>query len=192
MARGQPPAADEGGPRADAVVPRPHLAILWNKYDLKSILHAAMTDPRIAIEVRRVTKRFGRRLVLDEIDLDVAAGESIVLTGSNGAGKTTLLRAMAALVRPSSGEVFWFGEKTTGQYDSRRWIGMVAHENRLYPHLTLRENLVFAARMCDVAARTIAPSRCWKRWGCRPRRSHAAGAFEGHAAAVEPRPGVDP
>ena len=110
-----------------------------------------MTDSRIAIEVRRVSKRFGRRLVLDEIDLHVAAGESIVLTGPNGAGKTTLLRAMAGLVRPSSGEVLWFGEQTGGHHAGRRWIGMVAHEHRLYPHLTLRENLVFAARMCDVA-----------------------------------------
>jgi len=83
--------------------------------------------------------------------LQVAAGESIVLTGSNGAGKTTLLRVMAALVRPSKGEILWFGEKTSGQHADRRLIGMVAHENRLYPHLTLRENLVFAARMCDVA-----------------------------------------
>jgi heme ABC exporter ATP-binding subunit CcmA len=110
-----------------------------------------MTDSHIAIAVRRVTKRFGRRLVLDEIDLQVAAGQSIVLTGSNGAGKTTLLRAMAALIRPTSGEVLWFGERTCGQHENRRLIGMVAHENRLYPHLTLRENLVFAARMCDVA-----------------------------------------
>ncbi len=109
-----------------------------------------MTDRPLAIEVRRLTNRFGRRLVLEEIDLEVAAGESIVLTGSNGAGKTTLLRAMAALIRPNSGEVLWFGKKTSGQHESRRLIGMVAHESRLYPHLTLRENLVFAARMCDV------------------------------------------
>ena len=98
-----------------------------------------------------MSTRFGRRLVLDEVDLKVAAGESIVLMGSNGAGKTTLLRAMAALIRPNSGEILWFGEKSGGQHAGRCWIGMVAHENRLYPHLTLRENLVFAARMCDVA-----------------------------------------
>jgi heme ABC exporter ATP-binding subunit CcmA len=110
-----------------------------------------MRDPQIAIDVRRVSKRFGRRLVLDEIDLAVAAGESIVLTGSNGAGKTTLLRTMAALIRPTGGEIRWFGGATLGRYASRRLIGMVAHENRLYPQLTLRENLVFAARMCDVA-----------------------------------------
>jgi heme ABC exporter ATP-binding subunit CcmA len=109
-----------------------------------------MTDPRIAIEVRRVTKRFGRRLVLDEVDLQIPAGESVVLTGSNGAGKTTLLRTMAALIRPNSGAILWFGENAAGRYENRRLIGMVAHENRLYPHLTLRENLVFAARMCDV------------------------------------------
>jgi heme exporter protein A len=110
----------------------------------------AMPDPRIAIEVRRMTKRFGRRLVLNEIDLRVHDGESIVLTGSNGAGKTTLLRAMAAMIRPSSGEVLWFGERPHSHYANHRMIGMVAHESRLYPHLTLRENLVFAARMCDV------------------------------------------
>jgi len=109
-----------------------------------------MTASHVAIEVRRLSKRFGRRLVLDQIDLQVAAGESVVLTGPNGAGKTTLLCAMAVLVRPTSGEVLWFGEKAAGRHADRRLIGMVAHENRLYPHLTLRENLIFAARMCDV------------------------------------------
>jgi heme exporter protein A len=106
--------------------------------------------PSSAIELRRVTKRFGRRAVLDGIDLEISAGESVVFTGSNGAGKTTLLRTMAALVRPNDGEVLWYGEKAASQWDSRRLIGIVAHEHRLYPHLTLRENLVFAARMCDV------------------------------------------
>jgi heme exporter protein A len=103
-----------------------------------------------AIELRRVTKRFGRRVVLDAVDLTIQAGESVVLTGANGAGKTTLLRTVAGLIRPNQGEVWWFGEKAAGRWDSRRLIGMVAHEHRLYPHLTLRENLIFAARMYDV------------------------------------------
>jgi len=109
-----------------------------------------MTDCRIAIEVRRVTKRFGRYVVLDAIDLQLQAGESTVLTGANGAGKTTLLRTMAGLIRPNSGEVLWFGENAAGKHEYRRLLGMVAHEHRLYPHLTLRENLVFAARMYDL------------------------------------------
>jgi ABC-type multidrug transport system ATPase subunit len=103
-----------------------------------------------AVEVRGVTKRFGRRVVLDDVNLSIAPGESVVLTGPNGAGKTTLLSTIAALIRPNSGEVLWFGQKSAGHPETRRQIGMVAHEHRLYPHLTLRENLVFAARMCDV------------------------------------------
>ena len=72
------------------------------------------------------------------------------MIGANGAGKTTLLRCLASIVRPTAGEVRWFGNavKSTA---ARRLIGMVAHESHLYPHLTLRENLVFAARMCGVS-----------------------------------------
>jgi ABC-type multidrug transport system ATPase subunit len=46
--------------------------------------------------------------------------------------------------------VRWFGQRTSAAPGLRRLIGMVAHENRLYPHLTLRENLIFAARMCGI------------------------------------------
>ena len=67
------------------------------------------------------------------------------------AGKTTLLRCLATLVRPTAGEVLWFGEPAIDRPQRRRLIGMVAHESRVYPQLTLRENLVFAARMCGVA-----------------------------------------
>jgi heme exporter protein A len=108
-----------------------------------------MTNHPLAIEVRGLTKRFGRRLVLDAVDLQIERGESVVLTGANGAGKSTLLRTMAALIRPNSGEVLWFGQPAARE--DRGLIGMVAHEHRLYPNFTLRENLVFAARMCDVA-----------------------------------------
>ncbi len=109
-----------------------------------------MTEQPPAISARRLSKRFGARRVLDAIELQVAAGQCVVLTGANGAGKTTLLRCLASLLRPSDGEVRWFGQSSADPA-ARRLIGMVAHETRLYPHLTLRENLVFAARMHDVA-----------------------------------------
>ena len=81
---------------------------------------------------------------------NLAAGESVVLTGANGAGKTTLLRTMAGLLRPNSGEVLWFGE-TTGRIARRPAVDRHGRPRApLYPHLTLRENLIFAARMCDV------------------------------------------
>ena len=109
-----------------------------------------MNEPEIAIQVRGLSQDFANRRVLRQIDLDVAAGQSVGLTGTNGAGKTTLLRCLAALVRPTEGQVCWFGQSPAVDPGLRRLIGMVAHEHRLYPQLTLRENLMFAARMCRV------------------------------------------
>jgi heme ABC exporter ATP-binding subunit CcmA len=127
-----------------------------------------MTTHNIAIEANGLCRVFGSRVVLSKIDLRVAAGESIALTGANGAGKTTLLRCLAAALRPSAGEVRWFGQLAGADASTRRLVGMVAHESFLYPHLTVRENLVFAARMCGLPE----PLRQADRWinsiGLRP------------------------
>lgn len=109
-----------------------------------------MTDRTTAIQTRGLCKSFGGRPVLRELDLNVAEGEAVALTGANGAGKTTLLRCLASILRPRSGEVRWFGQSAAANPAARRLIAMVGHETRLYPHLTVRENLIFAARMCDV------------------------------------------
>ncbi len=104
-----------------------------------------------AIEVCRLSKLFGRRPVLEGLDFAIAAGSSVALCGANGSGKTTLLGCLAAVIRPTAGEVRWFGQCPANDHHARRLIGMVAHESRLYPHLSLRENLLFAARMYGLA-----------------------------------------
>jgi ABC-type multidrug transport system ATPase subunit len=109
-----------------------------------------MNDPDFAIRTRRLSKDLGGRCVLRQIDLEIATGECVALTGVNGAGKTTLLRCLASAIRPTSGELYWFGQPVSHHPRERRRIAMVAHESRLYPSLSLRENLVFAARMCGV------------------------------------------
>ncbi len=111
-----------------------------------------MIQPSHPLQTRSLTKTLGGRIVLRGIDLKIAAGECVALTGGNGAGKTTLLRCLAAIARPTAGEVLWFGRPAAVSPDQRRLVGMVAHESRLYAHVTLRENLVFAARMWEVAA----------------------------------------
>lgn len=109
-----------------------------------------MTATHPAIHTVRLSKNFGLRAVLRELDFDIPPGQCVGLLGVNGAGKTTLLRCLASLTRPTSGNVYWFGETPAAKPESRRLIGMVGHESRVYPQLSLRENLVFAARMYGV------------------------------------------
>ena len=103
------------------------------------------------IQAIGVSKVIAGRSVLREIDLKLAAGECVALMGSNGAGKTTLLRCLAALSRPTMGEVRWFGQPAAQAAQLRRSIGIVGHQTGLYQHLTVRENLLFAARMSAIA-----------------------------------------
>jgi heme exporter protein A len=106
-------------------------------------------DPRAAIEIRRLSVEFNGHVALSEVDLRIEPGQIVALLGANGAGKTTLLRCLAGLAHPTSGEVRWFGQPRQRNPALRRSIGMVAHQSHLYPELTPRENLTFAARMCD-------------------------------------------
>ncbi len=110
-----------------------------------------MNDAEVAISARGVSKEYNHRPVLRSIDLAVRPGESVGLIGTNGAGKTTLLRCLASLARPTDGEIQWFGQPVRRCPAHRRLVAMVAHETRLYPELSLRENLVFAARMHRVS-----------------------------------------
>ena len=115
-------------------------------------------DQHAPLRVRKLSKRYGARTPLADVNFDVPAGQCVVFTGANGAGKTTLLRCLAGSLRPSGGEVLIFGRPVT-EPAARHALGVVAHESRLYPHLTLRENLLFAARMYglpDPAARADA------------------------------------
>jgi ABC-type multidrug transport system ATPase subunit len=106
---------------------------------------------RIAICVNRLTHCYGSRIVLNNLHLEIAAGESVAIVGANGSGKTTLLRCMAGLTQIQGGEAHWFGRPAADPPASRSLVGMAAHDGFLYPHLTARENLVFAARMHAVA-----------------------------------------
>ncbi len=110
-----------------------------------------MIGSRVAIRASQLSKAFGGRTVLDAVDMEIAPGESVALTGANGSGKTTLLGCLASMLRPDGGEVYWFGRRAGRDVAMHRWIGSVAHESGLYSHLTLRENLIFAARMCGMS-----------------------------------------
>jgi heme exporter protein A len=108
------------------------------------------TDP--AVSLRGVGRRYGERVVLRDVTLDLAAGQTLVIFGPNGAGKTTLVRMLATLLRAHAGEVRVLGSALPDEgYAVRGRIGFLGHEPLLYRELSGRENLRFHARLHRVA-----------------------------------------
>jgi heme ABC exporter ATP-binding subunit CcmA len=98
----------------------------------------------VLIHLSGVRKAFGNVLVLDDIALDVRAGEAVALLGANGAGKTTLLKLVATVWRPSRGTLVVAGHDCRRDAEgARRHVGLVGHGSHLYEDLTARENLKF-------------------------------------------------
>ena len=105
------------------------------------------------IEVHRLVKRFGPKVVLRGLEFGVRTGEFVALLGPNGAGKTTFLRILASLSRPTLGEVTVAGYSLPHQAAAvRRRLGVVSHLPLLYGDLTAEENLRFYGRMYGVEA----------------------------------------
>ena len=101
--------------------------------------------------MRALTKRFGYKKALNQVNLTVKKGEFLALFGPNGAGKTTLIRILSSLMRPTSGEVVVAGYDARNEgEDLRRIIGVISHNTFLYDNLTAFENLKFYGRMYDV------------------------------------------
>ena len=110
------------------------------------------------VRFERVTKRFGSHVAADGVDLDIHAGECLVLLGPSGCGKTTLLRLVAGLERLDSGAI-WIGDDRVDALDpAARDVAMVFQNYALYPHLTVFDNIAFPLR-----TRRTAPSEIERR-----------------------------
>jgi ABC-type multidrug transport system ATPase subunit len=103
-----------------------------------------------AVVARDLVKRFGRSAALRGIDFEVPVGSAFAVLGANGAGKSTLLRLASGLARPSSGSLE-VGGVPAARPEARARVGYVGHATQLYPALTARENLLFAARVRGIA-----------------------------------------
>jgi branched-chain amino acid transport system ATP-binding protein len=99
------------------------------------------------LSVERLDARHGLLQAVRELSLEVERGETVALVGANGAGKTTLLRAIAGAHRPSGGRIVFEGKDVTrvaAFRRVRRGIALVPEGRRLFPHLTVEENLLVA------------------------------------------------
>ncbi|NNG41286.1 ABC transporter ATP-binding protein [Flexivirga sp. ID2601S] len=100
----------------------------------------------MGLEARRLTKSYAGAPVLQDVDLDVAAGSVAAVVGPSGCGKTTLLRCIAGFETPEAGQVRIDGRDVAGSAwvpAHRRRVGYVAQDGALFPHLTVGQNVGF-------------------------------------------------
>ncbi|MFL9930168.1 ABC transporter ATP-binding protein [Paraburkholderia sp. RL18-103-BIB-C] len=107
---------------------------------------ADLTNPA-NVAVRNLTIRLGTNTVIENLDLDVQAGEFIVLLGPSGCGKSTLLHSIAGLIDVSDGSIEIAGEDMTWADPKDRRIALVFQSYALYPTMNVERNLSFALRI---------------------------------------------
>ena len=110
----------------------------------------------MSIEAKNISKKFGHFLALDNINLEIPAGELVALLGPSGCGKTTLLRIIAGLEFPDAGTVQFDGRNITDRTARDRNVGFVFQHYALFRHMTVFENVAFGLR---VRPRHLRPSK---------------------------------
>jgi ABC-type Fe3+/spermidine/putrescine transport system ATPase subunit len=112
-----------------------------------------MSDQGPAVSLRHVTKRFGAVVAVNNLSIDIGAGQFVSLLGPSGCGKTTVLRIIAGLETVTAGAVHISGHDVTYASPQRRSVGFAFQQYALFPHLSVRENVGFGLRVQGVPAR---------------------------------------
>ncbi len=104
-----------------------------------------MADP--IIQIKNVTKRFGNLAAVDNISLDIKAGEFFVLLGPSGCGKTTLLRMIAGFEVPTEGQILIDGQDMAHVPPNRRPVNMVFQSYAVFPHMSVADNVGYGLKI---------------------------------------------
>lgn len=107
-----------------------------------------LTNGETLIQVRDLKKSYGKNQILKGINLDIHAGEVVVIIGPSGCGKSTLLRSLNLLETPTSGSITFEGTEITDKSVDinkiRRKIGMVFQQQSLFPTMSVKKNIMLA------------------------------------------------
>ena len=109
----------------------------------------AATEEHI-IDLKHVSKRFGDKVVLDDISLYIRKGEFVTLLGPSGCGKTTTLRLISGFLAPDEGEILLDGQDISGIPPYKRPFNTVFQRYALFPHLDVYENIAFGLKLQKV------------------------------------------
>src|SRR6476659_8525546 len=120
--------------------------------DLDKLTRRHETFSMPILELHGLTKRFGDFAAVDDLSLDIAAGEFLTLLGASGSGKTTTLRMIAGFEPPTSGEILMTGTPIAALPPFKRDINTVFQHYALFPHMSVRENIAYGLRMRRVPA----------------------------------------
>jgi spermidine/putrescine transport system ATP-binding protein len=105
---------------------------------------AALEEP--VVELRKVTKRFGDVVAVEDNNLAIRGGEFLSILGPSGCGKTTSLRMIAGFEQPTEGDVYIQGRLMTGTPAYKRPVNMVFQHYALFPHLNVEDNVTYGLR----------------------------------------------
>lgn len=100
-----------------------------------------------AIEFRNVSKRFGNKVIADNMNLQISNGTFSVIFGAPASGKSTLLRLITGLEKPNQGEIFIRGQQMTKAKPGERNIGYVPQSFALYPHFSVFDNIAYPLKL---------------------------------------------
>lgn len=100
----------------------------------------------IILHAENIGKKYGNKIVLENIYFDVKKGEFLSILGSSGCGKTTLLRILVGIESPSYGSIFKYGEDITNKTPYERNIGIVFQNYALFPNMNVFDNIAYALK----------------------------------------------
>ena len=106
--------------------------------------------PEPIIQIRNVTKRFGKVAAVDNVSLDIMAGEFFVLLGPSGCGKTTLLRMIAGFEVPTEGQILIDGQDMSRVPPNKRPVNMVFQSYAVFPHMSVADNVAYGLKIAGV------------------------------------------
>jgi ABC-2 type transport system ATP-binding protein len=134
----------------------------------------------LAIDVRGLTKRFGRKVAVDHVDIQVPHGQVWGFLGPNGSGKTTTIRMLCGLLKPDAGEGTCLGHDVLREPEAiKREVGYMTQRFSFWEDLSIRENLEFVARVYEVPERTRRVNDTLARLGLTARQHQVAGELSG-------------